>query len=50
MAKEVPSRTTVVGKPAKLVGGDNNCIKLDKIPNHTMDHIAHIYEFYDYLV
>jgi serine O-acetyltransferase len=48
--KDVPARTTVVGNPAKLVGGKNNPIKLDKIPSHTMDHIAHISEFYDYVI
>ncbi|XP_004491499.1 serine acetyltransferase 1, chloroplastic [Cicer arietinum] len=48
--KDVPPRTTVVGNPAKLVGGKNNPVKLDKIPSHTMDHIAHISEFYDYCV
>lgn len=48
--KEVPPRTTVVGNPAKLIGGKNNPIKLDKIPSHTMDHVAHISEFYDYVI
>ena len=48
--KEVPPRTTVVGNPAKLVGGKNNPIKLDKIPSFTMDHTSHIAEFYDYCV
>ncbi|KAI5392463.1 Serine acetyltransferase 3 [Lathyrus oleraceus] len=48
--KEVPPRTTVVGNPAKLVGGKNNPIKLDKIPSHTMDHVSNISEFYDYVI
>ncbi|XP_045832242.1 serine acetyltransferase 1, chloroplastic-like [Trifolium pratense] len=47
---EVPPRTTVVGNPAKLIGGKNNPIKLDKIPSHTMDHISHVSEFYDYVI
>ncbi|CAL5190743.1 unnamed protein product [Lathyrus oleraceus] len=45
--KEVPPRTTVVGNPAKLVGGKNNPIKLDKIPSHTMDHVSNISQLYD---
>lgn len=48
--KEVPPRTTVVGNPAKLVGGKNNPIKLDKIPSFTMDHTSNISDFYDYCV
>ncbi|XP_071702401.1 serine acetyltransferase 1, chloroplastic-like [Rutidosis leptorrhynchoides] len=47
--KDVPDRTTAVGNPAKLIGGKNNPVKLDKIPSHTMDHTSHI-EFYDYVV
>ncbi|CAK8538914.1 unnamed protein product [Lathyrus sativus] len=45
--KEVPPRTTVVGNPAKLIGGNNNPIKHYKIPSHTMDHVSHISEFCD---
>ncbi|XP_061375673.1 serine acetyltransferase 1, chloroplastic-like [Gastrolobium bilobum] len=48
--KEVPPRTTVVGNPAKLIGGKNNPIKLDKIPSLTMDHTSHFSDFYDYCV
>ncbi|XP_027332013.1 serine acetyltransferase 1, chloroplastic-like [Abrus precatorius] len=48
--KDVPARTTVVGNPAKLVGGKNNPVKLDKIPSFTMDHTSHISEFYDYCI
>ncbi|KAK7276944.1 hypothetical protein RIF29_18093 [Crotalaria pallida] len=48
--KDVPPRTTAVGNPAKLVGGKNNPIKLDKIPSFTMDHTSNISEFYDYCV
>ncbi|WVY89148.1 hypothetical protein V8G54_034662 [Vigna mungo] len=48
--KDVPPRTTVVGNPAKLVGGKNNPVKLDKIPSLTMDHTSHISDFYDYCV
>ncbi|RDX71745.1 Serine acetyltransferase 3, mitochondrial, partial [Mucuna pruriens] len=46
--KDVPPRTTVVGNPAKLVGGKNNPLKLDNIPSFTMDHTSHISDFYDY--
>ncbi|MED6207478.1 Short-chain dehydrogenase/reductase sat3 [Stylosanthes scabra] len=48
--KDVPPRTTVVGNPAKLVGGKNNPVKLDKMPSFTMDHTSHITEFYDYCI
>ncbi|KAK7371927.1 hypothetical protein VNO80_05294 [Phaseolus coccineus] len=48
--KDVPPRTTVVGNPAKLVGGKNNPVKLDKIPSFTMDHTSNISDFYDYCV
>ncbi|KVH99203.1 Bacterial transferase hexapeptide repeat-containing protein [Cynara cardunculus var. scolymus] len=47
--KDLPARTTAVGNPAKLIGGKENPVKLDKIPSHTMDHTSHI-EFYDYVV
>ncbi|KAF2288973.1 hypothetical protein GH714_023183 [Hevea brasiliensis] len=48
--KDVPPRTTAVGNPAKLVGGKENPIKLDKIPSFTMDHTSHIAEWSDYVV
>ncbi|KAJ9153900.1 hypothetical protein P3X46_027288 [Hevea brasiliensis] len=48
--KDVPPRTTAVGNPAKLVGGTQNPIKLDKIPSFTMDHTSHIAEWSDYVV
>ena len=48
--KEVPPRTTAVGNPARLVGGRENPIKLDKIPSFTMDHTSHITEWSDYVI
>lgn len=48
--KEVPPRTTAVGNPARLVGGKQNPIKLDKIPSFTMDHTSHISEWSDYVI
>ena len=48
--KDVPPRTIVVGNPAKLVGGKNSSVKLDKISIFTMDHTSHIADFYDYCV
>lgn len=48
--KEVPPRTTAVGNPARLVGGKQNPIKLDKIPSLTMDHTSHISEWSDYVI
>ncbi|KAG4925084.1 hypothetical protein JHK87_050624 [Glycine soja] len=38
--KEVPPRTTAVGNPARVVGGKDNPIKLDKMPSFTMDHTS----------
>ncbi|CAL5405366.1 unnamed protein product [Camellia sinensis] len=40
--KEVSPRTTAVGNPARLIGGKENPIRLDKIPSFTMDHTSHI--------
>lgn len=48
--KEVPARTTAVGNPARLVGGKENPIKLDKIPSFTMDQTSYIYEWSDYVI
>ncbi|KAI3466435.1 hypothetical protein Pfo_023098 [Paulownia fortunei] len=48
--KQVPARTTAVGNPAKLIGGKENPIKLDKMPSLTMDHISHISEWSDYVI
>ncbi|KAI8008237.1 hypothetical protein LOK49_LG07G03492 [Camellia lanceoleosa] len=44
--KEVPPRTTAVGNPARLIGGKENPIRLDKIPSFTMDHTSHIWSDY----
>ncbi|KAI4340022.1 hypothetical protein MLD38_024899 [Melastoma candidum] len=48
--KEVPPRTTAVGNPAKLVGGNANPIKLEKPPSFTMDHTSHLSEWSDYVI
>ncbi|KAK6132999.1 hypothetical protein DH2020_033290 [Rehmannia glutinosa] len=48
--KQVPARTTAVGNPAKLIGGKENPIKLDKMPSLTMDHTSHISEWSDYVI
>ncbi|KAL7103371.1 hypothetical protein ACP275_08G175200 [Erythranthe tilingii] len=48
--KEVPARTTAVGNPAKLIGGKENPVKLDKMPGLTMDHTSHISEWSDYVI
>lgn len=48
--KDVPARTTVVGNPAKLVGGKKNPVKLDKIPSFTMDHVQYVNEWSDYVI
>ncbi|XP_061364144.1 serine acetyltransferase 1, chloroplastic-like [Gastrolobium bilobum] len=48
--KEVPPRTTAVGNPARLLGGKDNPIKLDKMPSFTMDHTSYISEWSDYVI
>ncbi|TKY47007.1 Serine acetyltransferase 3 [Spatholobus suberectus] len=48
--KEVPPRTTAVGNPARLVGGKDNPIRLDKMPSFTMDQTSHISEWSDYVI
>lgn len=48
--KAVPPRTTVVGNPARLIGGKENPIRLDEIPSLTMDHTSDICEWSDYVI
>ncbi|KAK4420831.1 Serine acetyltransferase 1, chloroplastic [Sesamum alatum] len=48
--KQVPARTTAVGNPAKLIGGKENPVKLDKMPSLTMDQTSHISEWSDYVI
>ncbi|KAL7591709.1 hypothetical protein Lser_V15G35615 [Lactuca serriola] len=48
--RDVPARTTAVGNPAKLIGGKQNPVKLDKIPGLTMDHTSDISEWSDYVI
>nr|BAO45890.1 serine acetyltransferase [Acacia mangium] len=48
--KDVPSMSTAVGNPARLIGGNVNPKRLDKIPGFTMDHTSHIYEWSDYVI
>ncbi|KAI3754118.1 hypothetical protein L2E82_26284 [Cichorium intybus] len=48
--RDVPARTTAVGNPAKLIGGKENPVKLDKIPGLTMDHTSDISEWSDYVI
>jgi len=48
--KEVPPRTTAVGNPARLVGGQENPVKLDKMPSLTMDHTSYISEPPEYVI
>ncbi|KAL2245234.1 UNVERIFIED_CONTAM: Serine acetyltransferase 3, mitochondrial [Sesamum indicum] len=48
--KQIPARTTAVGNPARLIGGKENPVKLDKIPSLTMDHTSHISEWSDYVI
>ncbi|KAK7333381.1 hypothetical protein VNO80_30149 [Phaseolus coccineus] len=43
--KDVPPRTNAVGIPARLVGGKDNPIRLDKMPSFTMDHTSYISEW-----
>ncbi|KAI8010943.1 hypothetical protein LOK49_LG06G00336 [Camellia lanceoleosa] len=48
--KEVPPRTTAVGNPARLIGGKENPVRLDKVPSLTMDHTSDICEWSDYVI
>ncbi|XP_010542530.1 PREDICTED: serine acetyltransferase 3, mitochondrial-like [Tarenaya hassleriana] len=48
--KDVPPRTTAVGNPARLIGGKENPVKLDKIPGLTMDQTSHISVWSDYVI
>ncbi|XP_042040136.1 serine acetyltransferase 1, chloroplastic-like [Salvia splendens] len=48
--KRVPARTTAVGNPARLVGGKENPIKMDKMPSFTMDQTSHISDWSDYVI
>ncbi|GJR02476.1 serine acetyltransferase 1, chloroplastic-like protein [Tanacetum coccineum] len=47
--KDVPARATVVGNPARLVGGKKNNVKVDTVPSLTMDHVQHD-EWSDYVI
>ncbi|KAK6947063.1 Serine acetyltransferase, N-terminal [Dillenia turbinata] len=48
--KDVPARTTAVGNPARLIGGKESPIMLDKNPSFTMDHTSHMSEWSDYVI
>uniref|UniRef100_A0A0D6R2W1 serine O-acetyltransferase n=1 Tax=Araucaria cunninghamii TaxID=56994 RepID=A0A0D6R2W1_ARACU len=47
---EVPSYTTAVGNPARLVGGKKSPAVLKEIPSKTMDHTSFISEWSDYVI
>jgi len=47
---EVPSYTTAVGNPARLVGGKQSPSMLKEIPSKTMDHTSFISEWSDYVI
>lgn len=47
---EVPSCTTAVGNPARLVGGKHSPSMLKEIPSKTMDHTSFISEWSDYVI
>ncbi|XP_044497405.1 serine acetyltransferase 1, chloroplastic-like [Mangifera indica] len=48
--KDVPARTTAVGNPARLIGGKENPIRLDRIPSFTMDQTSHTHEWSNYVI
>ncbi|KAH7428416.1 hypothetical protein KP509_09G000500 [Ceratopteris richardii] len=47
---DIPSKTTAVGCPARLVGSRNNPSKLKDIPSETMDHVSYVLEWSDYVI
>ncbi|PWA69591.1 serine O-acetyltransferase [Artemisia annua] len=47
--KDVPAKATVVGNPARLVGGKKDNVKVDTVPSFTMDHVQHD-EWSDYVI
>ncbi|KAK9734929.1 hypothetical protein RND81_04G172000 [Saponaria officinalis] len=48
--KDVHPKTTVVGNPARLVGGQHNTVKFDKMPSFSMDHTSHVQGLSDYVI
>lgn len=48
--KDIPARTTAVGNPARLLGGKENPIKLDRVPSFTMDHTVNVSEWSGYVI
>ncbi|EYU27426.1 hypothetical protein ABFS82_13G159500 [Erythranthe guttata] len=49
--KRVPARTTAVGNPARLIGGKDNPVKMDRLPpGLTMDHTSDISQWSDYVI
>ncbi|CAL9766684.1 unnamed protein product [Musa acuminata subsp. burmannicoides] len=47
---DVPPRTTVVGNPARLVGGKDKPARHDDVPSESMDHTSFIQEWSDYII
>ncbi|EPS64366.1 hypothetical protein M569_10415, partial [Genlisea aurea] len=45
--KGIPARTTAVGNPARLLGGNGNPVRMITIPSLTMDHV---YDWSDYVI
>ncbi|XP_042477934.1 serine acetyltransferase 1, chloroplastic-like [Macadamia integrifolia] len=51
--KEVPERATAVGNPARILGGREKPIRLDKLsklPGITMDHTSFLSDWSDYVI
>lgn len=47
---DVPPKTTVVGNPARLVGGKDQPRRHDEVPGESMDHTSFISEWSDYVI
>ncbi|KAL9667472.1 hypothetical protein QQ045_001833 [Rhodiola kirilowii] len=47
---DVPPRTTVVGNPARLVGGKEKPSQHEDVPGESMDHTSFISEWSDYII